>query len=119
MQAFGIVGVDPAGDRFTGMAEVEEQGLVQKLVAHPAIERLAVTVLLRFAGGDVMPVHLHLPDPCQDGVRGELGPVAIVARTNYDRAMGTPSAFSNSGSFETLNLRRRCGLRPFGGKSIH
>src|SRR5690606_41837085 len=75
MRALGIVGVDPAGDRFTGMAEVEEQGLVQKFVAHPAVERLAVAVLHGLAGGDVMPVYLHLLGPSQDGVRGELGPI--------------------------------------------
>ena len=75
MRALGIVAVDPVGDRFTGMAEVYEQGLVQELVAHPAVERLTIAVLHGLARGDVMPVHLHLLGPGQDGVRGELGPI--------------------------------------------
>jgi hypothetical protein len=37
------------------MGHVAEHGLVQKLIAHSAIEAFHESVLHRFAGGDVMP----------------------------------------------------------------
>lgn len=39
----GVVG-DPAGDSGAGMAEAEEQGLVQEFIPHPSVERLADAV---------------------------------------------------------------------------
>lgn len=42
MGPLGIVDAGPVGDRFAGMVDAEEQGLVEKFIAHPAVERLAV-----------------------------------------------------------------------------
>ena len=68
-----IVDVGPAGHGLAGVVDAEEQCPVQQLVAHPAVERFAVAVLHGLAGGDVVPLHLHLLRPFQDRVRGELG----------------------------------------------
>ena len=76
MRSLGVVDVGPAGDNRARVVDAEEQGLVQKLVAHPAVERLAVAVLHGFARRDVVPLHLHLLGPFEDRVRGELGSIA-------------------------------------------
>lgn len=76
MGALGVVGVGPARHGLAGMVDAEEQGLVEKLVAHPTVERFAVAVLHGFAGGDVALLHLYLLRPFQDRVRGELGAIA-------------------------------------------
>ena len=75
MRALGIVDVGPAGDSLARMIDAEEQGLVQQLVAHPAVERLAVAVLHGLARRNVVPLHLHLLGPFEDRVRGELGSI--------------------------------------------
>jgi hypothetical protein len=70
------------------MSERCEEGLIQQLVAQPAVEALNEGVLLRLAGRDVVPLELWLnldsrsivsasrgspssegyrPDPCLDG----------------------------------------------------
>ena len=72
MRPLGIVVGDSRGDRFAGVIEPEEQGLVQKLVSHAAAEALDVGVLHRLAGRDVVPSDLPLMSPRQDRVRGEL-----------------------------------------------
>ena len=38
MGTLGIVGLDPIGDGIAGLVDTEEQGLVEKLVAHLAAE---------------------------------------------------------------------------------
>ncbi len=57
------------------MGQVAEQGLVQKLVAQPAVEAFHKAVLHRLSGGDVVPFDLLLRAPLQDRVRGQLRPV--------------------------------------------
>jgi transposase len=59
------------------LIEIEEQGLVEKLVAHAPVEALDKAILHRLAGGDEVPVDLAVPAPSQHGVAGELG--AVVA----------------------------------------
>ena len=49
-----IVVGDPVGDLGAGVVEIEKQGLVQLLIAHPAIEGLDVAVLHRPTWGDVI-----------------------------------------------------------------
>lgn len=75
MGPLGIVDVGPAGHGFAGVVDAKKQGLVQEFVGYPAVERLAVPIPHRLAGGDVVPLHLHLLRPFQDRVRGELGAV--------------------------------------------
>jgi hypothetical protein len=41
----GVVVLDPLGDRLPGLVEREEQGLVQQLVPHLAIEAFNVAIL--------------------------------------------------------------------------
>ena len=38
MRAFGVVVGPPSRDQITGLDQVAKQGIVQKLVAHPAID---------------------------------------------------------------------------------
>src|SRR5690606_26658540 len=68
MRPLGVVDVGPASHGLTGMVDAEEQGLVQKLIAHAAVESLAVAILHGLAGGDVVPLHPHRLRPFQDRV---------------------------------------------------
>ena len=58
-------------DQIAGMGEVVEQGLVQELVPHPAVEAFDKAVLHPFTGRDVVPFHLVSHAPPQDHVDGE------------------------------------------------
>lgn len=49
----GVVIGDPSLDQVAGMGQVPEQGLVQKLVSHPAVEAFDESILHRFARRDV------------------------------------------------------------------
>ncbi len=49
-----VVG-NPGSDDLPSLIEVEEQALVEKLVAHAAVEGFNVAVLHRLAGCDVVP----------------------------------------------------------------
>ena len=57
------------------MIEAEEQALIEKLVAHAAIEALAEAVLHRLSGRNEMPDDPVVLRPGEHGVRGELGPI--------------------------------------------
>lgn len=57
---FFVVVCGPGPDCGSGMGHVAEHGLIQKLIAHSAIEALHEPVLHRFAGGDVMPFDVAL-----------------------------------------------------------
>ena len=50
MRPLGVVGVGPVGDRLAGMVDAEEQGLVQHLATHPAVEGLAFPFCMGFPG---------------------------------------------------------------------
>ena len=54
-----VVILSPGGDPGPGMIEAEEQALIEQLVAHPAVEALAKSVLHRLARCDEAPG----PDP--------------------------------------------------------
>src|SRR5271154_7180109 len=70
-----VVIVDPVGDLGPGMIEAEEQALVEKLVAHAAVETLAEAVLHRLSRRYEMPDDPVVLRPGEHGVRGELGSV--------------------------------------------
>src|SRR6266516_4620928 len=70
-----VVVSDPSSDDLASLIEIEEQALVEKFVAHAAVEGFDVAILHRLAGRDVVPFHLMLFAPAQDSIRGELGTV--------------------------------------------
>jgi len=70
-----IVVVDPVGDLDAGVVEIEEQGLVEQFVTHPAIEAFSEAVLHRLARCDEMPVDGSVLTPDEHGIAGELGAV--------------------------------------------
>src|SRR5215210_4729554 len=53
----GVVIGNPGRDQLTRVIQAEEQALVQQLVPHAAIERLAIAILHRLARGDVVPLN--------------------------------------------------------------
>src|SRR5665213_2953190 len=65
----------PGADELASLIEIDEQALIEKLVAHPAVERLDVAVLHRSTWCDVMPFDSMVLCPAQDRSRGELGAV--------------------------------------------
>jgi hypothetical protein len=75
MRPRGVVVGDPGADEPACLLEIDEQALVEKLVAHAAIERLDVAVLHRSAWRDVVPIDTMILRPYQRGVRGELGAI--------------------------------------------
>ena len=52
-----------------------KQALIEKLVAHPAVEGHDVAVLHWSSRRDVMPVHTLILSQTQDGVRSKLGDI--------------------------------------------
>ena len=69
-----VVG-DPGADELASLIEIDEQGLVEQLVAHPAVEGFDVAVLHRSARCDVVPIDTVILRPAQHGARGELGAI--------------------------------------------
>jgi len=67
-----IVVVDPARDFRSGVIHAKEQALVEKLVAHPAVEAFTESVLHGLAGRNEMPGDLGLLSPGEHGARREL-----------------------------------------------
>ena len=75
MGSFGVVVSDPGADQFAGMGQVAEQGLVQKLVAQPAVEAFHKAVLHRLSGGDVVPLDMLVLRPFENGMTCNFCPV--------------------------------------------
>ena len=67
------------------MNELGEQGLVQQLIAQPAVKALDKGVLLWLAWRDVVPLDLLLLRPAQDRHAGQLSAVA-----HRERMKGRP-----------------------------
>jgi len=65
-----VVVVAPKGQRSTGICQAVEDLLVQAFVAQAAVEALNEGVLLRLAGGDVMPLDAIILRPFQDSFAG-------------------------------------------------
>ena len=89
----GVVISDPGADELAGLIEIDEQALIEKFVAHAAVERLDIAVLHRSARCDVMPVHTMILRPARHRVRGELGAIVgndhlrLAARANERRQL--------------------------------
>lgn len=75
-----IIVLDPGCDLNVGMSHAEERRLVELLVLHAVIKALYIAVLHRPFWSDIMPLHTHLPTPCENSVVGELG--AIIANAH-------------------------------------
>jgi hypothetical protein len=71
----GVVVISPKGQLSSRIIEVFEYLLIQELVAQTAVERLDEGILLRIPRVDVMPRHIVLVGPSQDGPACELRPV--------------------------------------------
>ena len=67
----------PSGDLSSRLIEIEEQGLVEKVVAHAVVEAFDEAVLHRLAWRDEGPVGLDMLALSQHGLAGKLG--AVVA----------------------------------------
>ena len=97
MRPRGVVVSDPGADEPTGLIEIDEQSLIEKLVAHPAVEGLDAAVLHRSARCDVMPIHTMILRPAQHRVRGELGAIVgndhlrLAARADEHRQLACNS----------------------------
>src|SRR3954468_7845584 len=63
-----VVVVDPIRDAASGVIEAEEQGFIEKLISHPAVETLAKAVLHGLARCDEVPGDVVLLRPGQHGV---------------------------------------------------
>ena len=59
----GVVVCNPGIDELASLVEIDEQALVEKLVAHPAVEGFDVAILHRSARCDVMPFQPMLLRP--------------------------------------------------------
>src|SRR5260370_27389669 len=68
-----VVVSDPSSDDLASLLEIEEQALVEKFVAHAAVEGLDVAILHRLPRRHVMPFHPILFAPAQESIRGGLG----------------------------------------------
>ena len=77
MRALRVVVGSPGFDQISGMGDVVEQRLVQKLVPHSAVGTFDEAVLHGLARCDVVPLNLVLCAPLQDRVRGQFGAVAL------------------------------------------
>ena len=76
-----VVG-DRGSDDLASLIEVQKQALVEKLVAHAAVEGFDVAILRQLAGSDVVPFDRVLLLPGRDGIRGEF---SAVVRHNHPR----------------------------------
>lgn len=81
VRPLAVVVGDPGSKLPPGVVETEEQGLVQELVAHPAVEALDERVLDRLARCNEVPVDGVVLAPSQHRVAGELGAVVRDDRT--------------------------------------
>ena len=86
MRPCGVVIDGPVADELAGLIEIDEQALVEKFVAHAAVEGFDIAVLHWPTRRDVMPFHALFLCPAQDRVRGELG--AIVGDDHLRLAAG-------------------------------
>lgn len=73
MTTQAVVVVPPRGEHRAGLSQRLEEGLVEAFVPEPPDEALGKGVLLRFAGGDVVPFDPALLRPAQDRHAGQFG----------------------------------------------
>lgn len=65
MRALAVLIADPIRNLGAGVVEAEEQGFVEKLISHPAVEAFKEAVLHRFARRDEVPSDLVVLQPGQ------------------------------------------------------
>src|SRR6266567_4501289 len=101
-----VVVSDPSSDDLASLIEIEEQALVEKFVAHAAVEGFDVGILHRLAGRDVVPFHLMLFAPAPDRIRGELG--AVIPHLRARSAVIAPASCARKTPmiFSSVNLPR-------------
>ena len=102
-----IVVIDPAGDICSGVIEIKEQGLVEKLVAHAAVEALTEAVLHGLSRCDKMPCDRVVLRPCEDGVRGELRAVVRDDQAWLAAALNESRQFARNASSGDRGVRDR------------
>ena len=68
-----IVVGDSDSDLGAGVVEIEEQGFVEQLITHPAVETLDEAVLHRLSRCDEVPIDDCVLAPGEHGIAGEFG----------------------------------------------
>ena len=76
MRTLAVVVADPIRNLRAGLIEAEEQGFVEQLVAHPAIEAFTEAVLRRFSRRNEMLGDLVVLRPSQHVVAGDSVPLS-------------------------------------------
>jgi hypothetical protein len=66
------------------MSHAEKPRLVELLVLHAVVKALYIAVLHRPFWSNIMPLHTHLPTPCENSVAIELG---AIIDNNHARAV--------------------------------
>lgn len=69
VRTLGVVVIRPSRDDGSRVGQVMEQGLIEKLIPHPAIEALHEAILHGLARCDVVPRDQVLGTPVQDRIR--------------------------------------------------
>lgn len=64
-------------DRLSSVVEIEEQHLVQKLVAHAPVEALNEAVLHRLSWRDEVLIHGHILAPSEHGLEANSVPFSL------------------------------------------
>ena len=94
----GVVVFHPCRNDCSCVIETEEQCLVQRFIAHLAIEALDITILHGLSWRDVMPVDLVILAPGEDGIGGEF---SSIVTDNHARLS---PAFNDGGEFARNSL---------------
>src|SRR6202034_1179789 len=89
------------------MIEAEEQALVEKVVAHAAVETLAEAILHRLSWRNEMPDDPVVLRPGEHGVRGELGPVVRDDHAGLAAALDQNSQFARDAPPRDRGVRNR------------
>ena len=90
MRAVVIVVVAPCRNQMAGMAQCGKQVFVEAFVPQAAVAALHEAVLHRLAWCNVMPFHLAILLPFQDGVRRQLGAVVGYHHAGKATHLGDP-----------------------------
>src|SRR5271155_2907957 len=89
------------------MVKVEEQALVEKLVAHAAVEALTKAVLHRLSWRNEMPDDPVVLRPGEHGVRGELSPMVRDDHAGLAAALDQNSQFARHAPPRDRGVRDR------------
>lgn len=99
MRPCRVVVSDPGTDDLVSLIEIEEQALVEELIAHAAVEGFDVAVLHGLAKCDVVPFHLLLRPRIAFEVnsvllslRSKLARHVLTSREHFDHAQRTDAA---------------------------